>query len=138
MSISERAIEKSNGRGQQLVPAEMPERERSIVEEFRIVALQHVDAEGAANLMEELKTTTLESMKQQVVKDHGGEMADNKAERIVKSSPEWRKYITDMCDARKQAHKLKLQLEYIRMKERQMDREYWHGRSEQKMGRSVT
>lgn len=136
MSISERAIEKSTG-GRQLVPQEMKESERSIVEEFRLVALAYNDADGAAHLMEELKTTTLEEMKSKLIAERG-DMPDNKAERLVKSSPDWRKYITEMCALRTKANRLKLQLDYIRMRERQLDREYWHGRSEAKMGRSVT
>jgi hypothetical protein len=136
MSISERAIEKSNG-GRQLVPQEMKESERSIVEKFRLVALKYVDADAAASLMEELKSTAMEERKSALIAERG-DMADNKAERLVKSSPDWRAYITEMCRLRSVANKYKLQLEVIRMEERQMDREYWHGRSEAKMGRSAT
>lgn len=115
---------------------DMPEHERSIVEQFRIVALQYVDADGAANLMEELKTTTLEKMKSSLIAELG-EMADNKAERMVKSGEAWTAYIKDMVAARTKANKLKLQLEYLRMMERQEDRMSWLERSERKMGRSA-
>lgn len=116
---------------------DMPEHERPIVEQFRIVALQYVDADAAASLMEELKTTTLEKMKTKTIQALG-DMADNKAERLVKSGDEWTEYIEKMVAARSRADKLKLQLEYLRMRERQEDRMSWLERSERKMGRSAT
>jgi hypothetical protein len=115
---------------------DMPEHERSIVEQFRIVALQYVDADAAASLMEELKTSTLERMKTKKIQELG-DMADNKAERLVKSGSEWTDYIESMVMARSKADKLKLQLEYLRMMERREDRMSWLERSERKMGRSV-
>lgn len=110
--------------------------ERPISEQFRIVALHYVDADGAASLLEELKTTTLADMKTKLMLEIG-DMPDSKAERIVKSTPEWREYITKMVDARSQAHKLRLQLEFLRMKEREQDRSSWLQRTEHKMGRST-
>ena len=115
---------------------EMPEHEQPISEKFRIVALQYVDADGAASLMEELKTTTLEKMKTALI-GKSGDMADNKAERLVKSGDDWEAYIKDMVSARTKANKLKLQLEYLRMVERQEDRENWAQRSERRMGRAT-
>ena len=53
---------------------EMPARERPLSEEYRIVARKWVDADGAASLREELKTTTLEQMKSDLIKSQG-EMA---------------------------------------------------------------
>ena len=126
-SISERA----------LGVKDMPERERPISEQFRIVALQFVDADGAASLLEEMKTTTLAQMKSNLIALEG-EMPDSKAERIVKSGPDWSAYIKEMVDKRTQANKLKLQLEYLRMKEREQDRHSWLQRTEHKMGRQAT
>ena len=126
-SVSERAI----------APREMPEREQPISERFRIVALAYVDADGAASLLEELKTTNLEKYKTDLIAERG-EMADNKAERLVKSGPDWEVYIRKMVEARTKANKLKLQLEYIRILEREQDRMSWLQRTEHKMGRSTT
>lgn len=94
---------------------EIPARDRPISEEFRIVAKQWVDADAAASLLSELKTTTLEQMKMNLIRD-SGPMADNKAEMIVKSSEEWERYIRQMVDAKAQANRFKVQMEYIRMK----------------------
>lgn len=117
--------------------SELPVHERPIVEQFRIVALQYVDADSAAELLSELKTTTLEKLKTDYISKHG-DMADNKAERLVKSGADWTEYIEKMVAARAKAHKLKLQLEYLRMLERQQDRMDWAQRTERRMGRSAT
>lgn len=113
---------------------EMPERERPIAEQFRIVALQFCDADAAASLLEELKTTTLAKMKADLL-SREGPMADNKAETTVKASPEWEEYIRDMCGHRAKATKLKLKLEHLRMLDRKEDREAWAARTEQRMSR---
>jgi hypothetical protein len=89
--------------------------ERPISEQYRIVAKQWVDADAAARLLEDLKTTTLEQKKSDHIAEHGT-MPDNKAEREVKSSEDWEDFIRQMVDARTEANKKKAQLEYIRMK----------------------
>jgi adenosylmethionine-8-amino-7-oxononanoate aminotransferase len=114
---------------------EMPEREQPTVEKFRIVALQYCDADAAASLMEELKTTTLEKMKSEIIANSTEPIAENRAERMAKSSPEWTQYIRDMCSNRAKATKLKLQLEYFRMLDKKEDREAWAARTEQRMSR---
>lgn len=116
---------------------EVPESERNITEEFRLVALEYVDADASANLLEELKTATLAQMKSSLIVDRG-EMPDSRADRLVRSGPDWKEYIEKMVEARAKANKLKLQMEWIRMRERMQDRESWLQRSERRMGRSVT
>lgn len=116
---------------------DMPDHERSITEEFRIVANQFVEADGAASLMEEMKSTQLAQMKTRLMESEG-DMSDAKAERVVKSGEDWPAYIEKMVENRTKANKLRLQLEWIRMRERELDRMSWLERSERKMGRSVT
>lgn len=113
---------------------DMPEREQSTAEKFRLVALQFCDADAAASLMEELKTTTLAQMKKDLI-DREGPMADNKAEMAVKASSEWDEYIRTMCANKAKATKLKLQLEHLRMLDRKEDREAWAARTEMRMSR---
>ena len=43
-------------------------------------------------------------------------MADNKVERIVKSSAEWEQYIRDMLEARKKANLAKVKIKWIEMR----------------------
>lgn len=80
-------------------------------EQFRIVARQWVEADAAANLMEDCKSSVLAERMAAL-----GDMAVNRAEQIVKASPEWREYIEGMVEARKKANLLKVKLEWIRMK----------------------
>ena len=93
---------------------EMPEAERPMSEQYRLLGEAWADADGAANLLEELKTTTLEQRKTAIMKERG-DMAESKAERLVKSDPEWEAYIRQMCGARAAANKMKVRLEGMRM-----------------------
>lgn len=80
-------------------------------EQFRLAAKAWVDADGAARMLEELKTTVLAQwVKQQ------GDMPVAHAEREVKSSPQWEEYIDKMVRAKTAANHLKIDVEYIRMK----------------------
>jgi hypothetical protein len=117
-----------------LATKDMPEQEQSTAEKFRIVALQYCDADAAASLMEELKTTTLAKMKADLI-SRDGPMADNKAETTVKASSDWEEYIREMCGHRTKATRLKLQLEYLRMVDKREDREAWAARTEMRMHR---
>src|SRR3954468_22948496 len=80
-------------------------------EQFRIVAKQWVDADAAATLLEDTKSAVMAERMLGL-----GEMAVNKAEALVKASPEWRRHIEAIVNARRAANRLKVQLEYLRMK----------------------
>ena len=84
---------------------------RPISEEYRIVAKKWVDADSAANMLEESKSAFLS----QLMIKHG-DIAVSKAELLVKGSDQWREYIEKMVTARKEAKLLKVQLKYIEMK----------------------
>jgi hypothetical protein len=79
-------------------------------EQFRIIAKKWVDADAAANLLEESKSAFLSKKMADL-----GDMPVSKAEMNVKASADWSGYIIEMVDTRKQAALLKVQLEYIRM-----------------------
>jgi hypothetical protein len=66
-------------------------------------------------LVEETKSTELEQRTTKLMAEKG-DMPDNKAERLVKGSPEWIDRIRMGCDARAKANLLRVQLEYIRMR----------------------
>jgi hypothetical protein len=80
-------------------------------EQFRVVAKQWVDADAAATLLEDTKSAVLAERMQA-----HAELAVNRAEQLVKSSPEWRDHVEKMVNARKAANRLKVQMEYLRMK----------------------
>lgn len=80
-------------------------------EQYRLIAKKWVDADSAANLLEESKSAFL--AKQMTIL---GDMPVSRAEMQVKASDGWTDYIDKMVKARAQASLLKVQLEYIRMK----------------------
>lgn len=86
------------------------ESNQPLSEQFRIIAKKWVDADAAANMLEESKSAFLSRKMAEL-----GDMPVSKAEMTVKASGEWSEYIKSMVDARKQASLLKVQLEYIRM-----------------------
>jgi hypothetical protein len=108
VSISERA---ANG------ISSLPAHERPISEQFRIVARAYADADAAANLLEGTKRDTLEKIKSRIVA--GSDMPDNKAERLARCSDEWREMKVLMLESRNKASRLKLQLEYLRMRHKE-------------------
>lgn len=89
----------------------MPDNDRPISEEYRIIAKKWVDADAAANFLEETKSSVLARRMVML-----GDMPVSKAEMTVKASDDWRSFIDEMVNARKEAAKLKVQLEYIRMR----------------------
>ena len=85
--------------------------DKPLSEQYRIVAKKWVDADGAANMLEETNSAVLSKMMVNL-----GDMPVSKAEMQVKASDAWREHITQMVEARSQASLLKVQMEYIRMK----------------------
>jgi hypothetical protein len=80
-------------------------------EQYRIVAKSWVDADAAASLLEETKSSVLSRMML-----NQGDMPVSRAEMNVKASEDWRDFVTKMVEAREKATLLKVKLEYIRMK----------------------
>lgn len=111
----------------------IPEREQPLSEQFRITAKAWVDLDAAANILEETKSATLSQRMLEL-----GEMPVSKAEMIIKGSTDWHEHLEKIVAARAAANMKKVQLEYIRMKERELDRSEWAQRTERKMGRTTT
>jgi|TARA_R110000868_G_scaffold6991_2_gene38475 hypothetical protein len=85
--------------------------DKPLSEQFRIVAKQWVDADSAANLLEETKSAYLARLMA-----GQGDMPVSRAEMNVKASDNWMEHITKMVTARERASLLKVQLEYLRMR----------------------
>lgn len=85
--------------------------DKPLSEQYRIIAKKWVDADGAANMLEETKSAVLSRMMMDL-----GDMPVSKAEMQVKASDAWREHVTQMVEARSQASLLKVQMEYIRMR----------------------
>lgn len=108
----------------------MPETERPISELFRVAAKEWVEADKLANLAEELKSAKLSEM---ILRD--ATLSINRAEAQAKASTEWREYIDDMVSKRSAANLARVKVEWLRMRERELDRADWAQRTERKMGR---
>ena len=80
-------------------------------EQFRVVAKQWCEADGAATLLEDTKSAVLAQRMAAL-----GDIPVNRAEQTVKASAEWLDHVTKICSARKQASLLKVQMEYLKMK----------------------
>lgn len=114
--------------------SEMPAHERPISEQFRVVAKSWVDADAAARLLEELKTTTLERQKQRLIEIEG-DMPDSHAERRVKAADDWSDYIKQMVEARTTANLKKAQMEFLRMRFTEIQDANASARAEQRLSR---
>lgn len=110
--------------------SEMPQHERPLSEQYRLVAKVWVDADAAANVLEETKSAFLARKMLEL-----GDMPVSKAEMIVKASDEWHERIAEMVAARKEATLRKVQMEYIRMKFNEWQAMDANQRSERKMSR---
>ena len=84
-------------------------------EQFRIIAKQWVDQDNAASILEETKSVVLAERKNDLIKANP-KMSDAAAERTARGNPEWKEFVVSMVEARTKANRLKVQLEYIRMK----------------------
>ena len=91
--------------------SDIPLSEIPISEQYRVVAKSWVDADAAANLLEETKSAVLARMMLNC-----GDMPVSRAEMTSKGSNEWREFITKMVEARENAALLKVKQEYIRMR----------------------
>lgn len=86
----------------------------SIPEQWHEAAMACVDAEAAAQLLEETKSAKLSEMIGELQRDTPG-LAFNKAEMTAKASPEWRAWVEGMVRARKAANRARVNRDFLRM-----------------------
>lgn len=80
-------------------------------DQWRRQALKANDLEAAASLLENTRSAILAQRKLAL-----GDIADNRAEKIVKASAEWMDLNERMVEARSQANAAKIEAEWMRMK----------------------
>jgi len=97
-------------------------------EQFRIVSKQWVDADAAATILEDTKSAVMAERVCGL-----GDMAVNRAEALVKASPEWRRHVEAIVNARRAANRLKVQMEYLRMKFQEWSSENANKRAEMRL-----
>ena len=81
-------------------------------EQYRLAALEWVELDAAARLLEDTKSVQLA----QRMKALDGAPSVASAERDVKATPEWEADIKAMVEARTKANHSKVKLEWIRMR----------------------
>lgn len=99
-----------------------------VSEQYRLAAREWVDIDAAARMLEEGKTTYLAQQKAKL-----GDIPDSKAERTVKSSPEWADYIKKMVNAKTAANRQKVELDFLKMRHMESTSEEANRRSERKL-----
>jgi hypothetical protein len=97
-------------------------------EQFRLAAKAWVELDKAATMLEETKKLVFA----QKVKAQG-DMAVNRAENAVLSTPEWHDYVTRIVDARSAANLKKVQMEYLRMRFQEWSSEEANKRAEMRI-----
>lgn len=80
-------------------------------DQWKRQALKANDLDAAASLLENTRTSVLSQKKLAL-----GDIADNKAEKIVKASQEWQEFNEEMVETRRQANAAKVEAEWMRMK----------------------
>lgn len=99
-----------------------------ISERYRLAALEWVQMDAAARMLEEGKTTYLAQQKALL-----GDIPDSKAERMVKSSPQWSDYIKKMVNAKTAANRQRVELDYLRMRHMEQNSAEATQRAERKL-----
>lgn len=125
MSISERA---------RATVTEMPERERDLVERFRIVAEEWADADAAYYMLD---NTTSSLSAELALREVEGGMAMNKAEKVAKASKAYRNHVQKAADAKRLANVLRARMDYLRMREKRAERHEINAMSERKLARAT-
>lgn len=80
-------------------------------EQYRIAGERWADLEAAADLLETTKSSVLAQRCAEL-----GDIPVNRAEQQIKASRNWGDHLKKIAEARKQANRAKIELDYIRMK----------------------
>jgi hypothetical protein len=99
-----------------------------ISEQYRLAALEWVQMDAAARMLEEGKTTYLAQQKALL-----GDVTDAKAEKTVKASPQWADYIKKMVNAKTAANRQRVELDYLKMRHMENTSAEANSRAERKL-----
>jgi hypothetical protein len=80
-------------------------------EQYRIAALRWVELDAAARLLEETKSAFLSRKMSEEP-----EIPLSHAERNVKGSADWQRFVTEMVRARTDANEARVEMDFVRMK----------------------
>lgn len=116
----------------------IPDHEKPLSELYRLSANAWVEADSKARELEELKTTLLDQRKQMLIEEaaiNQQKLADNAAEREARSEKGWEIYIRGMVHARTEANKLRVEMDRIKMLEREISDRNQTIRAEMRLSR---
>lgn len=99
-----------------------------ISERYRLAALEWVELDSAARMLEEGKTTFLAQQKALL-----GDIPDSHAERQVKAGDQWANYIKTMVRAKTAAERAKVEKIFVEMQHREWIAMDANARAERKM-----
>lgn len=92
-------------------PADMPEREQSIEERYRLLGEEWADADAAYYLLDNTRTSIRSEL---VLKQQG--IPNNRAEHVASASPEYREHVEKTADAKRRANLLRVRMDYLKMR----------------------
>lgn len=97
------------------IPSALPDSERPIEEQWRIAAGLWVEADELARAYDERKSIYIAEQKNALCK-FDAKLSDAAAERRVRASEKYEDFITQMVEAKTKANKLRVQMDYLKMK----------------------
>jgi len=133
-TISERAASK-------LKPAEMPERERPLSEQYRLAGELWVDAKFKRDKIRGLKNTMLERLKRDAIeeaREAGNRMTNAEAERIIEMSTTWEEYILGLAEAERDTELAWIKCHEIELKYGEWQSQEANARKERQISRQST
>lgn len=112
---------------------EIPQHERPISEEFRIVAKAWCEADAAARLLEETKSSLLSKLVMASTEPSIG-----RAEHAARASSDYTEHIKEMCKAKSEANLRRVQMKFVEMRFSEWQSSDANARRERGMGRQAT
>jgi hypothetical protein len=113
---------------------EMPERERPISQLYLELGKRWAKAKKEAYFLDLRKKPFLASLKAKIILAHGGDMADNKAERMAMETEEWNTYLKGLAEAQFQEDDLKVELDAMKMRYNEWNDASANARVERRFG----
>src|ERR1700690_666146 len=101
---------------------------RSWADRYRAQGETWADLESAAQLLEDCKSTVM-AQRQTAL----GDIPVNRAEQMVKASPDWEEYVKSCVEARHQANLARINLEAVKMAFNEWNNVEANNRAEMKM-----
>ena len=114
---------------------EMPQHERPLSEQYRIVAHQFADAFGRASFMENTRSGMLARMTKKIIATSNEKISRAAAESEARASDEWFEFNENLAKAKERVEILRAQKKYIEMQQWEMTDANANVRTERRMSR---